>query len=247
MVDRELLSELTVYVLSVKTFASRIESVNRQLLPLGIPFQFVFRYDVEDFQKEPLPVHFDQASILTLPERSIVAKHVEAWRLALDSGKPYVLVLEDDAILHSDFVSNLRLILSQAKSLKPGFLINLGGANSRVPLALYREKQFFYPFPMETSEGYISDRLSIERRLDWLQRNRVDRSADHMTRNIDALTNTIHLWPKHAIVEQGSLFGRFDSSLDQGRASRLKPFLKFSYESKKFRRRTLKYWIANVL
>ena len=247
MGDREWLSELTVCILSVKTFTSRIDSINRQLLPLGIPFQFVFRYDVEDFQNEALPAQFERDSILTLPERSIVAKHIEAWQLALDSGKPYALVLEDDAILHPNFVDNLKQIIKQAKILKPGFLINLGGANSRVPLALYRNPQFFYPFPMETSEGYISDRLSMERRLDWLQKNRVDRSADHMTRHIDSVMSTVHLWPKQALVEQGSLFGAFKSSLDEGRASRIRQFLKFSYESKKFRRRTLKYWISNVL
>lgn len=243
---KDIFSKVSCFILSVKTFKERIESVNRQLAPLGIPYQFIFKHDITDFASEPLPVSFRKPLVLTLPEQSIVGKHVEAWHQGLNSGREYALVLEDDAILDTDFIQKLETILSEIEKLSPGFLVNLGGANSRVPQELYRDKHFFYRFRMETSEGYISDRLAMERRLSWLKENLVDRSADHMIRHIDAQVGTDHWWPKEAIVEQGSLFGAFESSLDKGRASRIPSLLKLSYESKKFRRRTLKRWIAYV-
>lgn len=243
---KNIFDAVSVYVLTVKSFADRIQSIEDQLRPLCVPFEFVFQHDVDELKFGPAPLQFSPSSILTWPERSIAAKHAEAWRRSVDSGLPYALVLEDDVLLRPNFLTRLATILSEAASLQPGFLINLGGANSRVPLALYRNKSFFYPFPMETSEGYISDQLGIRRRLEWLDKNLVDRSADHMTRYIDDQMQTRHFWPKDALVEQGSLFGAFDSSLDQGRASRTKAMLRISYESKKFRRRTVKQWIANV-
>ena len=237
---------LSFFILSAKKFNERIQSINRQLTPLGISYSFVFGHDVTDLGFNPPILSLNNSTILTLPELSIITKHVLAWHRGIRSGREYVLILEDDAILDPCFVQKLKIVLSQIEELKPGFLVNLGGANARVPLGFYRDKNFFYRLRMGTSEAYISDRLAMERRLSWLEKNCVDLPADHMICHIDSQVGNDHWWLKEAIVEQGSLSGAFKSRLDQGRASRNRLLLKFSYESKKFRRRTLKRWIAYV-
>ena len=120
---KDIFSKVSCFILSVKTFKERIESVNRQLAPLGIPYQFIFKHDVIDFASDPLPVSFRKPLVLTLPEQSIVGKHVEAWQQGLNSGQEYALVLEDDAILDPFFIQKLEKILSEIEALTLSFIL----------------------------------------------------------------------------------------------------------------------------
>jgi hypothetical protein len=56
-----------------------------------------------------------------------------------------------------------------------------------------------------------------------------------------------HYWPGDALLEQGSLYGLFKSELDRTRSKTDHIWLRLMYESKKFRRRTLRKWLAFIL
>lgn len=242
----EINRKVAIYVLTVKTFAERIASMQRQLSAMGLEFEFVFRYDANELASDPPWVRFKENASISKAERSLDAKHCEAWRLGSLQDKPYVLVLEDDVIFLDSFVGELCAILGKLSELSPGFLVNLGGENARVPLELYRSRDFFFPYRLDTAEGYLSDKTALGRRLDWLAANELDLPADHALVAIDRGAGIQQYWPKEALLRQGSLMGMFSSTLNAGRAKRFSPFLRAAYQSKKFRRRTLKKWIAKV-
>ena len=56
------------------------------------------------------------------------------------------------------------------------------------------------------------------RRLAYLETHKITRPADWLTRETDAAVGVPHSWLAHPLVEQGSMNGRFASSLDQKRA-----------------------------
>jgi GR25 family glycosyltransferase involved in LPS biosynthesis len=238
--------DVVVLVLSVRSFTIRHHSVRRQLDSLGIPFEFIFRYDDPDVESEGL-LRFQEISDMGSPERSIVLKHAEAWRIGKASSSRYLLVLEDDFVLNRNFFKQFDRIYHELAELPSRHLVNLGGANSKVPLALYRANSYFYSHWMETCEGYLCDADALKGLLEWLNNNLVDRPADHMIRKASQDMDVQHYWPKEALIEQGSLYGMFPSQLDKRRSKTSKMWLMLMYESKKFRRRTLRKWLASVL
>ena len=234
-----------VLVLSVRRFKSRHQSVRQQLDSLGIPFEFVFRFDDPDSEAQNL-VRFKPVENIRASDRSIASKHAEAWRIARQSGHSHLLVLEDDFVLRPNFFEQFDAVYRELVALPAGHLINLGGANSKVPLNLYRSSTFFYPHWMETCEGYLCDQTALGKLLSWLDANLVDRPSDHMIRKASQEVGVQHYWPKDALLEQGSLYGLFPSELDSVRSKTLSVSLRLMYESKKFRRRTLRKWFAAI-
>ena len=238
--------DVIVLVLSVRSFEARHHSVRRQLNGLGIPFEFIFRFDDPDTEPENT-VRFAAVENMRASDRSIASKHAEAWRVAQESKSNYLLVLEDDFVLSQNFLIQFDHLYHALSGLAAGYLINLGGANSRVPLELYRTSSFFFPHWMETCEGYLCDKNACQMLLRWLDNNIVDRPSDHMIRKASQEMCVQHYWPRDALLEQGSLYGLFRSELDRTRSKTAHIWLRFVYESKKFRRRTLRKWLAFIL
>src|ERR1700731_2805104 len=121
-----------VYVLAVKTFRERIAHVTGELARHGIPFEFIFEFDVPDIDDRLVARRFGEAD-MPRSIMSLVLKHLQAWRLACERGQGRVLVFEDDVLLHADFAAQLNAAMRAADALAPGWLVYLGGADARVP------------------------------------------------------------------------------------------------------------------
>src|SRR5919198_1279201 len=93
-----------VYVLTVKTFRERIAHATRELGRHGIPFEFIFDFDISDLDAALLARRFGDAA-MPMPQKSLALKHLQAWRLACERGQERILVFEDDALLHRHFVA----------------------------------------------------------------------------------------------------------------------------------------------
>lgn len=238
---------LYIYVVSVKTFIQRQESISRQLNEAGLRYEFIFRYDPEDFSSDPPPIVFNERSNLTRGERSAVAKHAEAWRRGVEKKTELVLILEDDALLSDNFRARLGEVIELQKKLEPGFLINLGCANARTPKEFNRSDAYLRVASIETAEAYLTDFIGLKRRLDWLAHHRVNEPADHLIKKIDGHVGTIQYWTMKPLVEQGSLTGKFKSSLDENRAASNSMLIYIGYLFRKYKRRVLPQLLTRLL
>lgn len=243
---RNCVTNLNIYVITVAGFDDRQKSINSQLQSLGLLYTFILRHDPIDFEKDPPPIKFVEGAVLSPGEQSAVAKHAEAWRLGYHRGPGLTLVLEDDALITQDFKQRLQETLQAAESLEAGFLINIGCANARPPPDFNNSRELLRVAPIETAEAYLTDSLGLERRLDWLKKNPVSLPADHLIKLIDADRQTTQYWTKSPLVEQGSLKGRFVSSLDQGRAAANPLLVNFGYVFRKYKRRVLPRLLSNL-
>ena len=238
---------LYTYIVSVKTFTQRQQSISSQLNEVGLRYEFIFRYDPEDFSSDPPGIVFDERSNLTPGERSAVAKHAEAWRLGVESNATLVLVLEDDALLTDNFLTRLNKVVTTIDTLQAGLLINLGCANARTPKEFNQSKEYLRMAPIETAEAYSTDHVGLRRRLDWLAKNEVNEPADHLIKRIDACVGTVQYWTMDPLVEQGSLTGRFKGSLDANRAATNSLLLYAGYLFRKYKRRVIPKIIARLI
>jgi len=232
-------------VLSVKTFTDRIKHIESEMYKHHIEFQFVFLYDIPDLNEDLLNKAFGH-SALTLAQKSLVLKHIHAWRDAEEHGYKRILVFEDDAVLHQDFNQHFATIIQAADQLHEDYLIFLGGADAKVPDAYLLSKEILVALPIATAEAYITDFAAIKRRLDWLNLNKTTMPADHLICNIDKLANASNFWSRRPIVEQGSVTGIFDSHLDSHRQKHSQLFNILRYRWNKFQRHVFRGWIAHI-
>ena len=234
-----------VYVLSVKTFSKRIAHIEDEMQKHNINFQFVFACDIPEIDAQLIKTAFGE-SALTMAQISLVLKHIHAWRDAEAHGYKNILIFEDDVILHKDFSSLFAKIATAINSLPAGYLVFLGGADTKVPDFFLLSKEILVELPIATAEGYVTDLTAITQRLNWIANNKIILPADHLICKIDKLIGIANYWSRKPIVEQGSVTGIFDSVLDSHRQKHSRTFNVLRYRWSKLQRHVLRGWIAHI-
>lgn len=239
-------SNLKVYVLTVKTFSDRIKHIENEMLKHSINFEFILDYDIPDLNDEIINKVFEDNSSLSLAQKSLVLKHIAAWRDASKNNAQRILIFEDDVILHKEFKRILDTILNKSIEIQPSNLIFLGGSDAKVPDDYLLSKEILVELPIATTEAYITDISAINLRLNWLENNKVSLPADHFICKVDKQLNITHFWSRTPIAEQGSVTGIFDSKLDKHRQKHSMIFNILRYHWNKYQRHTLRKIIAIV-
>jgi glycosyl transferase, family 25 len=234
-----------VYVLTVKTFAQRIAHAREALARHGIAFEFVLEHDVPELDAALLRERF-LPSGMTPGQQSLALKHIAAWRRGLERGQRRILVFEDDVLLAADFSSRFDGAMRAADRLAPGWLVFLGGADTKVPDRYFLAEGPLVPLPIATAEGYVTDLSAIEKRLAWLARGRIDLPADLFLRRLDAELGVAQYWVRPPLVEQGSVVGLFDSALDANRQKHSRAYNVLRNRWNKFQRHRLRGWLVRA-
>jgi N-acetylglucosaminyl-diphospho-decaprenol L-rhamnosyltransferase len=228
-----------VYVLSVRSFADRIRHIKTQLGRQRIPFEFIFDHDVGDISLQELNRFVGNYS-LTPAHQSITLKHIKAWKNCVEHGYSRVLILEDDAVLKPKFMAKLNFYLTQLH-VKDNYLLFLGGADTRVSI---RELLFGSPVfkrPIRTADAYVTDFSACSRRLRWLDSHKISQPADHLIVEIDKNVGNSQYWTAAYLVEQGSVYGLFESKLDSFRKKHSTLFNQIRYVFRKIKNRVI--WV----
>ncbi|MDD5298344.1 MAG: hypothetical protein PHU46_15685 [Rhodocyclaceae bacterium] len=234
-----------VYVLTVKTFAQRIAHIEAEMARHGIAFRFMFEHDAADLDEALVAATF-APSDMKKAHQSLVLKNIQVWRDALAQGYRRVLVFEDDAVLVPDFAVRFDEAMGAAEHLPEGWMIFLGGLDTRVPDSYFLAPGPLVELPIATAEGCVHDLSAMRRRLAWLEQHKVTLPADHLMRRMDQDMGTRQYWLRHPIVEQGSVLGIFDSFLDGSRQKHSRRYNILRNRWNKFRRRRLREWLVRL-
>lgn len=232
------LSDLTTYVVTVKTFKDRHSHICVQAERHNLKLQFIWDYDADTLSTEDIA----RVDAEKLPPKSIstVLKHIEAQRKLVASGDRFALVLEDDAVLFPEFSATINRILTSEHLPSEPFLLFAGGADNKVTEAFLKAKPTdLVKHPLSTAEAYIIERSAAERRLEWCSENRIDKPADHFLTWIDQRLGITQYWTGVPLATQGSITGQFKTSLDASRAKHSPLFLRLKYHYNRWRRQTL--------
>jgi len=229
----------TVFVVSVRSFTDRIEHMRRQMARFDISFEWVFDFDPGTIDPALIERTF-APSDLGPGHQSLVLKHAATWRACVERGLERVLVFEDDVVLAPRFDQVLARAMREIRALAPGYLVYLGCGDNRYLEGASGAVTLLLPGgPLSAADAIVFDRLAAQRRLDWMQAHRVTRPADWLMREIDQQCATPHFWLAEPVVEQGSMNGRFASTLDQKRRRRGRLYAWLRYRWSKWRHRHL--------
>jgi glycosyl transferase family 25 len=227
-----------VYVISVKSFKERHTHIREEMRMAGLKFEFIFDFDADEIETSH--------PALSREHLSLIQKHRLAWQRVCDDNLDSALVFEDDVILAPGFAKKLESITANSKSLTPGWLIFLGGADHKVGRDFFTSDSPLIEYPNSTAEAYLTDRTACRLRLQWLEHNSIDLPADHLMRQIDQETGVKQYWPPKALVIQGSVTGRFSTTLDRSRSKRSRFTNWARFQWNRFQRRTARKWIAKA-
>jgi glycosyl transferase family 25 len=228
-----------VYVLSVKKFTDRIAHIEKELAKQSIDFEFIFEYDLGSIDSLLEEKTFGSHPKIEPPQRSLVLKHISAWKKCVENKYKNILVFEDDVILHQSFGQEIKLIMDDVAKKEKSYLIFLGGADTRVPKEYFLSKEKIIVNPIATADGYITDYVACQNRLAWLEDNHATLPADHLLKEIDQQKGITQYWSYKPLVQQGSVFGMFTSTLDSKRKQQSNLYNLLRYRFKIFTRRTL--------
>lgn len=231
-----------VYVLSVKTFTDRISHIQKEMSKNNIHFEFIFSHDIPEIDDATISM-FDRKK-LTMAQISLTLKHIEAWRDAVKNNYKQILVFEDDVLLSKKFNREFKKIIIHTQTLTSGYLIFLGGADTKIPASQLTSTDLLLKLPIATTEGYITDIEACKIRLEWLAKNKIILPADHLIKIIDESMKIENFWSRLPIVEQGSVNGLFISHLDSNRRKHSIIFNALRYQWNKLQRRKIRRWFA---
>lgn len=231
------LSELPIYVISVKSFTDRQRHIEKLSKSFGFQFRYIFDYDADELTEidwERVDPDMNPKSV------SNTLKHIEAQKLLIASGKQAGLVLEDDVILFDGFMDNLARTIELLSQVKDGWLVFLGGADNKIDSRFIESTEFrLIENPITTAEAYLIDVVGCVRRQEWLSSHIIDRQADHQLKLIDQSLGIPHFWTSIPLATQGSITGQFSTALDQSRAKHGPLFLGLKYRWNCWRRQVV--------
>lgn len=239
--------EIPIYVISVKRFIDRHQHMKAQAERFGIELEFIWDYDADVLTENDL-AQLDASAKLPMKSASTVLKHLQAQKTMVERGQSLALVLEDDVILFSQFSKFIQEVLIMAQQLSPGWLIFLGGADNKIDRRFIETSEFqLIENPLSTAEAYLIDRAGAEKRLHWLENNRIHLPADHFLTWLDQQLELRQYWVSEPLATQGSITGQFATALDANRAKHSALYLRLRYEYNRFRRQTWpRFWARLV-
>ncbi len=234
-----------VYVMTVKSFSDRIAHMQAELGRHGIEFEFMFDHDANEIDPVESGRLFEKDRI-SKGAQSLIMKNLATWRLALARQQKRILVLEDDALLDMDFTERFVAAMQAADDLAEGWLIFLGGHDTKVPERYFLAQGPLVELPVATMEGYVCDAEAMRRRLTWVQDHKIDHALDLFLRRLDPELGIRQYWLTQPIVEQGSVVGLFDSALDGQRNKHSRNFNVLRNRWNKFQRHKLRGFLVRL-
>lgn len=204
-----------ILVINPRDFVDRRRSIERQLQPLGLAYEFVHTYDASDIDATLTQRHFHN-DVLSLGQQSCALKHLEALRLICERRWERALVLEDDAILGKNFFQGLRSALKESNLFDfPHVLLVGSGGNQYTPRRRRVPGQCLYRADKgRLTEAYVLGSQAARLRVEWIERQGISLPIDNLFDRMDRELNIALYWLEPPIVEQGSKTGRFQSVLE---------------------------------
>lgn len=238
---------LPTYVIHARSLPERVPHITRQLAKAGLSASWVTDFDASDLTADIEEQWFSPGVQLSRGQKSCAMKHILAMQMIRDSKADRALILEDDVLLADDFLTKLQRALDESTEWQRPFVISLGsGTNFYTPATqLLPGKTLYVGSKNRNAEAYVIGAAEAALRLTWIEKHRLSDPIDIAYNTADKDANIQIVWTEPPLAEQGSLTGKFQSSLDPKNRNRY--LLRLQFPVQKFRRKYVKRWVNGVI
>ena len=237
---------MIVLVATCKRFHDRHRSIREQLNKAGLTAHFIEQFEPEDIDE---PIINSQRNGLELSHAKLSNLLKQMWgqfALATHEDAELGLLLEDDAILSDDFRDVLERIIIRCNELEPKWLLSLGGYDDRRDASACKPFYLICEQELTTAEAYLFDKSGAKARVDWFSENGIIASNDHSLKQGSNECNIKQYMVVNPLVYQGSVSGRFVTTMDGSRSGKPPLFLYVRFRWNAFRKRILPSLLARV-
>lgn len=238
--------DFPVYVIHAAHFEDRGAHMKQALGQLGIVFEFVADFDPKDITEEVEQKYFAPGVSMSMGAKSCALKHVRVMELMAERQEAKALVLEDDLVFDQHFVDWLLVFLKEAANFAPGYTIQLGCANNMyVPGRQLKKDQHLYSMgEVRATEAYLVDAKAAQQRWTWIMENKINLPIDHFFNRCDAALLMPIYWSDPTLVEQGSMNGMFQTTIESGRINKSALRLKLKFAWQRLRKKYIYRWFS---
>ncbi len=203
-----------IFVLHCKAgYPERRDFIEKQFQRHSISFEYVLDWDISDLNPEVIERHFVPGISPRLMSANL--KHKRALEIILERGEERALVMEDDIFLFEEFEERIKKVVEESKALPPDHVIYLSNScNKYTPRSRRRSGVHLYENDhSRAADCYLITLGACQKRLRWLESNKISTACDHLFNRMDAEAEVRIYWAEDPIAEQGSMSGRFLSSV----------------------------------
>lgn len=242
--------QFVIYVVTTRHHHQRHESIKQQFQNYNLGFQFIEEFDADMISKSDLK-GIDPDRLSKTNSISAVLKHMRGQILLLEEPDEvkYALIVEDDLILYPNFKKRLTAVIEAiTKKHLQEFLIFIGGGdNKRDRSSFFKDSNEILEGVITTAEAYIIDRFSAAKRTAWINHNKINAPADHFLKSLDEILGVNTFVIASPLATQGSITGRFNSTLDDYRQRKNKKFLHAKYLVKRTFRQLIPRMFGSII
>ena len=233
-------------VIHAAKLKERGEHMDRMLHNMGIDYEFVKEADLDQLDEGTLCKYFIKGHEMAqhmLPRYSCATKHFLACEYIVKNDMEGALVLEDDIVLHDDFMPFYQKSIDEFRQRfknQPAMISYEDSSLQFVPRSQRKKGLLLYPGKKDRMAGaYYMSRTCAETILQDLATNKCPTTDADTYHYHLLLQGTIqYLWCQPALATQGSFTGAFRSSL----SSKKDRMIVFRWWFKKNYKRLL-YWL----
>lgn len=230
-------NNIKVFVLHIKDgYEERKDHMENMMSALHIPFEYILDGDISDLSQDILDSYFKTPLMHSFcPRASCSYKHYLAYQQVLSRNLEGALILEDDIILHHNFVeifNNCMVELDRIK--KKNAIISFEDSRLRfVPRSQRIKGKYLYEGRKDRMAGaYYITNNACRIIVNYVNAHKFDRPIDLLHAQLLQENILNYYWCHPTIATQGSFSGKFDSSISSKKefAISLMWFLKLNYK-----------------
>lgn len=211
---------MKTFVIHASNLIEREEYIDRALKRIGLAYEFILEGDVNDLTDAILdkyladgPDHLRQKS----PQASCSIKHFLAYERIVAESIEGALILEDDIILHEDFMPVFIKSIDEYNKYYADKSVVISYEDSSlqfVPRSQREKGRLLYPGKKDRMAGaYFINYHGAKAILDELYKKPTSVPVDYYQYQLLQHGIIQYLWCQPAIATQGSFTGEFRSSL----------------------------------
>ncbi len=218
--DNSLYNQETLVLHVKEGYAERATHIESMLKKMQIQFKYILDGDKPDLTKEVLDKYFGNGGSADMcgkySRTSCAYKHILAYEYIVNHNIPGALILEDDIILHHDFVDIFNNTMTEVKKLSyTNFMISYEDSRLRfVPRSKRIKKIYLYLGNKDRMAGaYYIDQVAAKYILDKIKKEKCIEPIDILHNKLIKEKQLTYFWCQPTIASQGSFTGLFKTSI----------------------------------
>lgn len=237
--DNSLYNQETLVLHVKEGYEERARHIESMLREMQIQFKYILEGNKSDLTQEVLDEYFGDGGSVDMygkfSRTSCAYKHILAYEYLVNNNVPGALILEDDIVLHHNFVNIFNKSMMEIKRFSyTNFMVSYEDSRLRfIPRSKRIKGIHLYPGNKGRMTGvYYIDQVAAKYILDKIKEEKCIEPIDILHEKLLKEKRLTYFWCQPTIAFQGSFTGLFKTSISnkKQKCEKLQWLFKLNYK-----------------